>query len=326
MLELAQPGRGEVGLELAGHADEHHAAARARDRDRLLERRAGAHAVEHRSKPPSSSSRPPMADQAPGAGDARALEVQAIGRADVVGAEAARRAVSWPAVLGHARIVALGMRGRAAAASVSSPIVPAPITRRSRPAGRRRPARRVQRAGERLDQHRVLVGQVVGHGVQLRARGRRGPRSSRRRSRGRSRSAGPRRPTPSVTCAAERGAGPARTRGSGVDARAPRSRAPAGRTTRSPGAAPAPISPTISWPGTNGVRGERRQVQRRLAVEQRLVGAADAAQARRAAAPSPGPGGAAGGARSSVQRARPARHRPRGQVARQRWPIVERVA
>ena len=64
-------------------------------------------------------------------------------------------------------IVALGAASRTAA-SVSSPIVPAPMIAIVSPGWTSAPARGVQRARERLHQHGVLVGEVVGHGVQLR--------------------------------------------------------------------------------------------------------------------------------------------------------------
>ena len=62
-LELAQPRRGEVGLQLAGHADEHDAAARPGDRDRLLDARSGAHAVKYTVEAAEQQLAALMADQ-----------------------------------------------------------------------------------------------------------------------------------------------------------------------------------------------------------------------------------------------------------------------
>ena len=148
--------------------DEHHAAARPRDRGRLLEARAGAHAVKYtveaaKQQLAAADDRPACAN----AGDPRALDVEAIGRADVVGAEAARGGL-LAGVLGDGRSAWRRARASRTAASVSSPIVPAPMIATCSPGWMSAIARRVQRAGERLDQHGVLVGEVVGHGVQLR--------------------------------------------------------------------------------------------------------------------------------------------------------------
>ena len=109
----------------------------------------------------------------------------------------------------------------------------------------------VQRAGQRLDQHGVLVGQVVGHGVQLRlvrdqplapaAAGVAAVAGLQARPRRRRRS-----------CAGTARAGRTRTRGT-ARRRAPSQPSAGWSTTRSPLRGPAAISPTTSWPGTNGV-------------------------------------------------------------------------
>ena len=136
--------------------------------------------------------------------------------------------------------------------------------------------------------------------------GRPGPRSSRRRCRGRSRSAG--RPRGAVG-RLRHSAGRPRAH-SGQGGSMPRAAQPSAgwTTTRSPRRGPPPISPTTSWPGTNGRRRERGEVQRGLAGEQRLVGAADAGQRAGGPAASPGPG--ARGGRTSSSASAPAPGRP----------------
>ena len=124
-LQLAQPGRGEVGLQLAGHADEHHAAARTGDRGGLFEARSAPHTVKYTVEAAKQHLAALMSDQSARMRDPRALDVDAIGRADVIGAEAARGGL-LAGVLGDAISVALGAASRTAA-SVSRPIVPAPM-------------------------------------------------------------------------------------------------------------------------------------------------------------------------------------------------------
>ncbi len=92
-----------------------------------------------------------------------------LGGDDAVGAELARRAVAGAGCFAVATIVWSTPRWRSAA-MVSRPSVPAPMTATS--PGSDRP-RRVDRAGGRLDEHGVLVGQVVGHARRAATRGRR---------------------------------------------------------------------------------------------------------------------------------------------------------
>ena len=201
------------------------------------------------------------------------------GATDVVGAEAARRQL-LAAVLGHGE----DRRGRAArsrsggqrqqpdraGADHRHGVAGLHISARRRRAARRpaaRPARRPRRPG------------------------RRGPGGAATRARPEpslqpppvSRQKPVCRPAPTEPVgdvAAQRGQALRRTPAHGGRRRAPGSRGPAARTTRRPRRGPAAISPTISWPGTNGVEVSDGQVQRGLAGEQRLVGAADAAQPR----------------------------------------------
>src|SRR3954471_2642926 len=98
--------------------------------------------------------------------DPRALDVEVLGGADVVGAEAARGGL-LAGVLGDA-----DQRGARRGFSYGR--------EREQPDRARADdrdglawldvgdLRGVQRAGQRLDEHRVLVGQLVGDGVQLR--------------------------------------------------------------------------------------------------------------------------------------------------------------
>ena len=62
-LQLAQPRRGEVGLQLAGHADEDHATARPGDRGGLLEARSAPHAVKYTVEAAKQHLAALMADQ-----------------------------------------------------------------------------------------------------------------------------------------------------------------------------------------------------------------------------------------------------------------------
>ena len=157
--------------------------------------------------------------------------------------------------------------------------MPAPMIATFSPGWTSATARGVQRAGERLDQHGVLVG-----------RGRRGRCAAATRVRdealapaaaGVAAEAGLQAGGDVAVgrVAAQRGQA---LRALGARRSSPRAAQPSAgwTTTRSPRRGPAPISPTISWPGTNGVLRQRREVQRGLAGEQREVGAADAGQAR----------------------------------------------
>ena len=233
--ELAQPRRGEVGLQLAGHADEHDPPARTRDRDRLLDARAGPHAVKYTVEASKQQLAVAVADQPARIRDPRALDVEAIGAEHVVGAEPARGGLLARSAWRRRSASRDGALSRTAA-SVSSPIVPAPMIATFSPGWTSAIARGVQRARERLDQHRVLVGRGRRAPRATASGGRPAPRSSRRRCRGRSRSAGRRRCRRRWCCGTAR-AGPSRTPGSGGVM--PRTSHPSAgcTTTRSPASA-----------------------------------------------------------------------------------------
>ena len=145
------------------------------------------------------------------------------------------------------------------AAARCRPRVPAPRTATVSPASTPADERGVHGAGRRLDHDRVLVGERVGHGVELGARGRRGRRwTSRRRCRRSSRSAargrGGRRPRCSHSAGVALGA----RRAGRVDA-AGAQPSTGSTTTRVPGqrtagvvGPPSSSTPTTSWPGTKG--------------------------------------------------------------------------
>ena len=109
----------------------------------------------------------------------------------------------------------------------------------------------MQPARERLHQHGVLVGEIVGHGVQLDSCATRPslqpPPVSRQKP-----VCSPADRLPSITLRHSAGTPCAHSGHGGVT---PRTLQPSAgwTTTRSPRRGPAPISPTISWPGTNGV-------------------------------------------------------------------------
>ena len=164
-LQLAQPGRREVGFSSPGMPT-----STTRPRGRVTAIACSSDAPEPtqsstRSKPPSSSSRRlwPTSRRAP---VMRAPSMCSCRARRFVGAEAPRRAPcprAWPRT-GSWRSAA-PRAGRRASAARSS-------RRRSRRRSRRAglgDRRGVQRAGQRLDEHGVLVGQVVGHGMQLRS-------------------------------------------------------------------------------------------------------------------------------------------------------------
>src|ERR1700754_2637013 len=74
-LQLAQPGRGEVGLQLAGHADEDDAAARPGDPGGLLEARSGPHTIKYTVEAAKQHLAVLMSDQPARIRDPRALDV-----------------------------------------------------------------------------------------------------------------------------------------------------------------------------------------------------------------------------------------------------------
>ena len=188
-----------------------------------------------------------------------------------------RAAVCWPGCLATQISVALGAASRTAA-SVSSPIVPAPMIATFSPGWTSAIARGVQRARQRLDQHGVLVAEVVGHGVQLRRRARPGPRSSRRRCRGRSRSAGRRETSPSVVLRHSATRPCAHSGHGGEAAHGAAERGLDDDALAAPRAGADLAHDLVA--GDERRAGQRREVQRGLAGEQREVGAADAGQRR----------------------------------------------
>ena len=219
------------------------------DGDRRLDGGAAADAVEHAVEAAEQQLAPAVADQPARAGEAGAERVQLAGRARVVGAQAPRGR-GLAGVLGRAH----DRGGRRALAQRGDASAGRSCRRRSRrrsrrAAGRRRRRRAARRPAARRTRRPRRGGRRARDAAGSRAR--RGPRSSRRRRRGSSRSADrPRRCR--RPCGGTAPAGPRAH--SGQRGSIPRAAQPSAgwSTTRSPRRGPPVISPTTSWPGTNG--------------------------------------------------------------------------
>ena len=242
--------------------------------------------------------------------------------AQVWSAPARRTSSSCPRCLATARIVASGWRSRSAAV-VSTPIVPAPITAtvESGPSCVRRA--RVDAAGERLDHHRVLVVQVVGHLVELRAV----------RHEALAPAAAGLAAEADLQSRADRALGRPPTQSacrpsshSGQGGSLPRARQPSAgsTTTRLPRSSPAVTSATISCPGTNG--DEVSDDRYSEAWPSIIAWSEPQMPDRRGRSGTQSRSGRRGGSISvEVERAgADARHRPRGDVARERRAVLQR--